>query len=595
MRRKEENEKLIENKFFFSILFIVVAIALSINADAQDFIIENKTSSMFIVNGTTGDIFLAPVFGDIGVGTVSPTYKLEVIGNVSLNNTLFVKENGKVGIGTSSPDTELKVVGDLNVTGTIYALENNVSTGAGGWTDDGSIVRLTTSTDLIGIGTSDPVEKLTVSGNGSYTGDLVVGGNLLSTGGSGNADSTSRGWEDDGTIVRLATVTDLVGIGTLVPTEKLVVLGNLSINHSAGTSNTLFVDSTNNRVGVGTSSPSHTLTVVGSLNVTGVSYLGDVAISGNNITTNEIVSKNGNLTFFNDTRDELMRITSTGKVGIGTTTPDTKLKVVGDLNVTGTIYALGNNASVGGGWVDDGNTVRLVTSSDVVNIGNLTTATTEKLHIAGNMSINGSIFAHGNIIGTDGTGTPLSSIGWADDGTIVRLATSTDLVGIGTTNPSYLLQVANVTNAVNLSGVLYINGSSGGIKLDDRGVDYNLTNASANTLYAASLPKGWINFDGVKARCDGANTGSCTFNNSVCRIKDSFNVECVDREGVGKYRIYWDRDFADRNYAVVMDSQSDIHFINGVSAGNVIARTRSGATHVDADPAIVSVIAFGNQ
>ncbi|MCK6619145.1 MAG: hypothetical protein HUU32_07095 [Calditrichaceae bacterium] len=37
--------------------------------------------------------------------------------------------------------------------------------GGGGWSDDGTVVRLTTVTDSVGIGTADPTEKLEVSGN----------------------------------------------------------------------------------------------------------------------------------------------------------------------------------------------------------------------------------------------------------------------------------------------------------------------------------------------------------------------------------------------------------------------------------------------
>lgn len=45
-----------------------------------------------------------------------------------------------------------------------------------GWVDDGTVVRLDTITDLVGIGTTSPAEKLGVLGN------LFVGGNILLTG-----------------------------------------------------------------------------------------------------------------------------------------------------------------------------------------------------------------------------------------------------------------------------------------------------------------------------------------------------------------------------------------------------------------------------
>ena len=44
--------------------------------------------------------------------------------------------------------------------------------GTSGWVDDGAIVRLATDTDNVGIGTPTPTEKLTVGGNVSVTGTI---------------------------------------------------------------------------------------------------------------------------------------------------------------------------------------------------------------------------------------------------------------------------------------------------------------------------------------------------------------------------------------------------------------------------------------
>ncbi|MDP3881659.1 MAG: hypothetical protein Q8Q31_02155, partial [Nanoarchaeota archaeon] len=55
--------------------------------------------------------------GKVGIGTSSPNYKLEVSGNVSLNNSLYVTTSGNVGIGTASPTGKLDVAGNVNITG----------------------------------------------------------------------------------------------------------------------------------------------------------------------------------------------------------------------------------------------------------------------------------------------------------------------------------------------------------------------------------------------------------------------------------------------------------------------------------------------
>src|SRR3990167_7744039 len=80
-----------------------------------------------------------------------------------------------------------------------------------------------------------------------------------------------------------------------------------------------------------------------SINVTGTSYLGNLIISADNVSINNLMSVNstptfsGNITFGNYS-DEFMRITGQGKVGIGTTSPTHTLTIVGGgINVSDNI------------------------------------------------------------------------------------------------------------------------------------------------------------------------------------------------------------------------------------------------------------------
>ena len=52
---------------------------------------------------------------------------------------------------------------------------SNGGGGGGGWVDDGSVVRLETETDDVGIGTASPGEKLEVDGNIRVTGKANIG------------------------------------------------------------------------------------------------------------------------------------------------------------------------------------------------------------------------------------------------------------------------------------------------------------------------------------------------------------------------------------------------------------------------------------
>ncbi|MFC1559818.1 hypothetical protein ACFL4F_01795, partial [Candidatus Margulisiibacteriota bacterium] len=91
-------------------------------------------------------------------------------------------EGGNVGIGTLEPQADLHVEGDLLVTGIITGdgsgLYNLPSTSGGGWTDDGTVVRLVTITDKVGIGTAAPSVTLEVVGDVKIDGDLQVTGTI---------------------------------------------------------------------------------------------------------------------------------------------------------------------------------------------------------------------------------------------------------------------------------------------------------------------------------------------------------------------------------------------------------------------------------
>ena len=87
-------------------------------------------------------------------------------------------------------------------------------TSTAGWTDDGSIVRLNTQSDNVGIGTLNPTAKLQVQGSVIINGDLDIGGGTINLAGG---DATT-------------TITILpggnVGIGTTTPTEFFSVQGS---------------------------------------------------------------------------------------------------------------------------------------------------------------------------------------------------------------------------------------------------------------------------------------------------------------------------------------------------------------------------------
>ncbi|RLG12237.1 hypothetical protein DRN73_03165 [Candidatus Pacearchaeota archaeon] len=125
---------------------------------------------------------------------------------------------------------------------------------------------------------------------------------------------------------------------------------NVSKNFYVGT-NDFFVNTTSGYVGIGTSTPQNKLNVVGDTNITGNGYFaggtelksdGDVTIGDDISMSNsgKIIWSGGDITggsnglTFSTPVDTNPFYFSTGKVGIGTSTPQNKLNVVGDSNFT---------------------------------------------------------------------------------------------------------------------------------------------------------------------------------------------------------------------------------------------------------------------
>ncbi len=142
----------------------------------------------------------------------------------------------------------------------------------------------------------------------------------------------------------------------------------------------------------------------------------------------------------------------------------------------------------------------------------------------------------------------------------------------------------DITNNLSVGGNVNITGNvtiSGNISQS--------TTPDANTLYAKSLPKAWVFFDGL----------GCTGTGNTCPLNASFNIDNVTRGGPGDYTIYWDRDFASEFYAISIEasaaSSQDISTGIDVSQSASSIRIFTRVNSILGDRSFVQIIAFGEQ
>tara|TARA_X000001036_G_scaffold298356_1_gene277429 strand:- start:30 stop:1814 length:1785 start_codon:yes stop_codon:yes gene_type:complete len=180
------------------------------------------------------------------------------VGNAS--NAVVDTLTGKIGVGVDSPDANLHVLGNsyvstnLELGGTLIMGTVNVEAqhSLEAVTATGNITPLT-------VEFTNPTTSLVASGNvvvtGNVTADHFVGDGSNITGISSNLDQIVNIGNVTSNTVQFSNVT--TGFVTTANVEvggELTVSGNVVVD-----TNTLFVDSVNNRVGIGTTTPGYQL------------------------------------------------------------------------------------------------------------------------------------------------------------------------------------------------------------------------------------------------------------------------------------------------------------------------------------------------
>ena len=229
--------------------------------------------------------------GNVGIGTTSPAFPLHV-------NT----SNDVVGYFKSTDNKATIIIADNDTTGYVSAENDRVSIGYGNGVSTSNITILNGSYN-VGIGNTSPGAKLTVSENAaalvsSITNSSSSGSGVQITAANGTNNSLQIRNYAGGELMRVQGNGN-VGIGTTLPGSKLTVEGNIEL----GTGGYIYGDTTTSYLRLNTA--------VGSLLGYSNAYIGL-----------------GPSFVYNIGGSEKFRIeSSTGNVGIGTTSPDSKLDI----------------------------------------------------------------------------------------------------------------------------------------------------------------------------------------------------------------------------------------------------------------------------
>jgi hypothetical protein len=251
-------------------------------------------------------------YGNVGIGTSAPAANLDIEGS-SNPSTIKLGSATSNAVFMSPANVFIQIDSDNNATDQRFEVRHN-----GTSYSDGTALFTVKESGNVGIGTASPVETLTINGNGWFTNG--------SFGGLGTAAGTG------------------VRIGYSPSADAGLIY---AYNYAGGSAKDLALNSPGGNVGIGTTSPSDLLHLYSTLPIIrlqdsagGGAY---AKVSGNSNYGSLILQADagntsiGSIVLYSGSTEVARVYGSNNYFGIGDTSPDYKLDVVGDINATGEV------------------------------------------------------------------------------------------------------------------------------------------------------------------------------------------------------------------------------------------------------------------
>ena len=590
--------------------------AADLNALTPDDIVDNliSTDNTKVLSAAQGKI-LKDLVDLINAAIASNDPSLDTLQEVvdyikannasiaSLNTTIATKEDKVAGKGLSTEDFTSNLLAKLNsiATGAEVNVQSNWSQSNSASdafiqnkpTDltDLSIHSVTELSDvnITGVANNEVLKYNGSTGNWENQTDDTIGGSgsgvankiAIWSGASALTQDTNLHWD---------TTNDRLGIGTSSPNAALEVHNTLNIGdgtsvtsiglqrnsanyitatdaagylvfRTGGANERLRIDSSGN-VGIGTAAPKGDLHVAGAAGSAGRIYLSD-SDNGVESTDSLLIMKSGSnafvynrdggqMSFGTNNVTNTLNIANTGNVGIGTSSPSTKLQVKTDTNgdgiqiqhnstTAGTYGQLGflsstNDSGAANVWIRGYRGSSFTDNFMTFGTGGNTGSEAMRIDSSGNVGIGTTSPANGKLqIDSNGTSNQISietgtsgdgrlHIGhfsngafigtYGDDGgvgDVIRFGThsgdermridSSGNVGIGTTSPG---QKLHVTGNARVTGAYYDSN--------------NLPGTSGQVLSSTATGTDWVSLSEISG-VDGAGTA-----NTVAMWSDSDTI-----------------------------------------------------------------------